>query len=314
MRVESVELDQDDSAPLLRVRLLGPLTISRDGVTLELPASRKVRALLAYLALAPRAVTRSHLCSLLWDVPSDPRGELRWCLSKIRGLVDEPARRRVETRADTVKLDLTDCFVDASEIARAAQAGIQTIPPERLRALAALFAGDFLEGLEVDRSPAFDGWLAAQRRQFRGSHAALLEHLVGSAPQDEVPGHLEKWLELAPFDLRVHELLLNVLARQGQVREGEEHLAATARLFEAEGLDCASLRAAWRSAKAQGESALRSPAVCGNGSESTHAWCGVASPGDSLLHDAGRRSPRLRRGRRRTHAGEDGKLAQSSRI
>ena len=40
----------------LQVRLLGPLTISRDGVALALPASRKVRALLAYLALAPHAV------------------------------------------------------------------------------------------------------------------------------------------------------------------------------------------------------------------------------------------------------------------
>ena len=150
------------------MRLLGPLTIRRDGVTLALPASRKVRALFAYLALAPHAVARSQLCELLWDVPNDPRGELRWCLSKIRGLVDEPGRRRVETAGDTVRLDLADCFVDALEIARAAQAGIETLAPERLRTLAALFAGDFLDGLEIDRSPAFNGWLTAQRRRFRG--------------------------------------------------------------------------------------------------------------------------------------------------
>jgi DNA-binding SARP family transcriptional activator len=51
----------------------------------KLPSSRKVRALLGYLALASRPVTRSQICELLWDVPNDPRGELRWCLSKIRG-------------------------------------------------------------------------------------------------------------------------------------------------------------------------------------------------------------------------------------
>ena len=112
------------SAAALQVRLLGPLAISRDGVALALPASRKVRALFAYLALAPHAVARSQLCELLWDVPNDPRGELRWCLSKIRGIVDEPGRRRVETHADTVRLDLADCFVDAIEIARATQEGI----------------------------------------------------------------------------------------------------------------------------------------------------------------------------------------------
>ena len=241
---------------LVEVRMLGPLTIRRHDVTLALPASRKVRALFAYLALAPHAVARSQLCELLWDVPNDPRGELRWCLSKIRGLVDEPSRQRVETQADTVRLDLADCFVDAIEIARAAQE-IEAIAPERLRALAALFAGDFLEGLEIERCPAFSGWLTAQRRRLRGAHAALLERLVANAPDGEALGYLEKWLELAPFDRRVHELLLNGLARHGRIREGEEHLAAAGRLFEAEGLDCAPLRDAWRSARAQGDCSPR---------------------------------------------------------
>ena len=208
--------------------------------------------------LSPHAVARSQLCELLWDVPNDPRGELRWCLSKIRGLIDEPGRRRVDTQADTVRLDLADCFVDAIEIARAAQ-DIETIASERLRALAALFAGDFLEGLEIDRSPAFNGWVTAQRRRFRGCHAALLEHLVKSVPDDEALGYLEKWLVLAPFDQRVHELLLNALARHGRIREGEEHLAATTRLFEAEGLDCSPIREAWRSARAQADSSPRVP-------------------------------------------------------
>ena len=140
----------------LHVQLLGPMTIRRDGVAVALPASRKVRALLAYLALAPHAVSRSQLCELLWDVPNDPRGELRWCLSKLRGILDEPGRRRVRcTRDDTIQLDLADCFVDAIEIARATQEGIETLPPERLRTLSALFDGEFLEGLEIDRNPAF---------------------------------------------------------------------------------------------------------------------------------------------------------------
>jgi TolB-like protein len=64
---------------------------------------------------------------------------------------------------------------------------------------------------------------------------------------------LEKWLELAPFDQRVHERMLVSLARRGLIREGEEHLDVTARLFEAEGLDCAKLRDAWRAARAQGD-------------------------------------------------------------
>ena len=72
----------------LRFRLLGTLELSRGGDVLKLPASRKVRALLGYLVLASRPVARTQICELLWDVPNDPRGELRWCLSKIRGLLD----------------------------------------------------------------------------------------------------------------------------------------------------------------------------------------------------------------------------------
>src|SRR4029077_1291753 len=101
-----------------------------------------VRALFAYLALAPAPILRSRLCELLWDVPNDPRGELRWCLSKIRSIVGDPGRKRVSTQGDTVQIDLTDCSVDAFEIVRATDQGIDTLTSDRLRALAMLFNGD----------------------------------------------------------------------------------------------------------------------------------------------------------------------------
>jgi TolB-like protein/DNA-binding SARP family transcriptional activator len=231
--------------------------IWREGLALVLPSSRKVRALLAYLALAPHAVMRSQLCELLWDVPNDPRGELRWCLSKVRGLLDEPARRRVDRRGDAIRLDLADCAVDTIEISQAMQQGVEALAPDRLRSLAALFNGDFLEGLEIDRNPTFNGWLTAQRRRLRACHAALLEHLVKSLSDEEAFGYLERWLTLVPFDQRVHEILLNALARHGRIREGEEHLTATARLFDAEGLDCTPIREVWRAARARAEAAPR---------------------------------------------------------
>ncbi|HVO17257.1 MAG TPA: BTAD domain-containing putative transcriptional regulator, partial [Alphaproteobacteria bacterium] len=250
-----------NGGPAVHVRMLGPMTVSRAGAAVKLPASRKVRAVVAYLALAPHAMARSHLCELLWDVPDDPRGELRWCLSKIRRLFDEPGRPRVETSGDGVRLDLADCFVDAVEIGRALEAGIETLPAERLQALSALFEGEFLEGLDIDRSPEFGGWLTAQRRRFRAGQAAILEHLVKRVPPDTDAGFrsLEKLLELTPFDQRAHENLLAALARRGRIREGEEHLAATARRFEAEGFDWSPLRDAWRAAKARQPSVMVSP-------------------------------------------------------
>lgn len=238
----------------LEVQTLGRLTISRDGEVLPLPSSRKVRALIAYLSVAPPAphvVARSQLCELLWDIPNDPRGELRWCLSKARGVVDEAVRQRVVTAGDAVWLDLADCIVDAIEVNRAIQNGIATLSAKRLRALAALFRGDFLEGLEISHNVAFNSWLTAQRRRFRGYHIALIEQLAAGAEGQEEFDFLEKWLELAPFDPRVHERLLQAFARHGQIREGEDHLEAMARQFDDEGLDSREIRRAWQVAKAQ---------------------------------------------------------------
>ncbi|TIV55496.1 MAG: transcriptional regulator, partial [Mesorhizobium sp.] len=246
--VESVWSAQRSKAARLSIRLLGPLAIARGDVPVALPSSRKLRALLSYLALAPRPVSRSRLCELLWDVPNDPRGELRWCLSKLRAALDEPGLRRVETEGDTVALRLGDMSVDAVVAATAVAEGIETLGLDRLRALAQLFAGDFLDGLEVDRSPLFGSWLTAQRRRFSACHVAVLEHIIGLLPRgaDEAGAYIDKWLELAPFDTRAHVALLENLARRGQFGAGEEHLATAAELFHSEELDFTPLREAWQ--------------------------------------------------------------------
>ena len=250
--VVGVEATMESGRPAhehaLELRLLGPLELRRGDTALALPASRKVRALLAYLALAPRPSARSQLCELLWDGPNDPRGELRWCLSKLRALVDTPDCRRVRTEGDLVRLDLDGCLVDAPALA-AAERDLAALPAERLRELASLWRGELVEGLELERSPAFTAWLTAQRRRFRAHHATALERLAATEVGAAALPYLERWLELAPFDPRPHEQLLGVLARSGRLREGEEHLQAAIRSFAAEGLEVAPLRAAWRVAR-----------------------------------------------------------------
>ncbi|RWE35672.1 MAG: transcriptional regulator [Mesorhizobium sp.] len=255
--VESTRSSLNDATPGLSLRLLGQLTITRDGEPVRLPSSRKLRALLAYLALAPHPVSRSRLCELLWDVPNDPRGELRWCLSKLRGALDEPGLHRIETESDTVALRLADTNVDALEAAAAVAEGIETLGLGRLRALAPLFAGEFLDGLELDRSPHFTSWLTAQRRRFNSCHVAVLEHIIALLPQgaDDAAAYLDKWLELAPFDGRAHVALLENLARRGQIGAGEEHLATAAELFHSEELDFTPLREAWHEIRARNASA-----------------------------------------------------------
>lgn len=163
MEAEQVDsLNGPADAAISRVQLLGPMMIMRNGAAVVLPASRKVRALFAYLALVPRATTRSQFCELLWDIPNDPRGELRWCLSKIRSFLDTPERKRVNTGTDTVAPDLADCAIDALQVLHETNERIEALPTERLRALVTRFAGNFLEGLAIDRNPDFNAWLTSQ--------------------------------------------------------------------------------------------------------------------------------------------------------
>jgi DNA-binding SARP family transcriptional activator len=235
----------------LDVQLLGDVAVRRDGMALALPASRKCRALLAYLALSPRTVTRGALCELLWDIPNDPRGELRWSLSKLRSVLDDSVRRRVIADRDNVALDLRDCFVDAIAIRDALQAGIETLDRPQLRALSTRFVGEFLENVEIDRQPLFASWLVGQRRRYRAGRTAVLERLVHGAPDDseEVFDDLDQWLQLAPLDVPAHRALFDALARHGRTRDAERHLETTVALFENEGLDAAPLRAAWRTTR-----------------------------------------------------------------
>ncbi|HEX7384276.1 MAG TPA: transcriptional regulator, partial [Burkholderiaceae bacterium] len=125
-----------ESQPGLRLRLLGPPAVTLDGRALALPPSRKALALVAYLALAPRPVARARLCELLWEVPADPRGELRWCLSKARRVLDAGGRPRIVARDDALALDLAGMTVDALEVERAVQDGLDALDAPALRRLA----------------------------------------------------------------------------------------------------------------------------------------------------------------------------------
>jgi TolB-like protein/DNA-binding SARP family transcriptional activator len=234
----------DDTGQGLAITMLGPLTVWRGGAPVALPASRKTRALLAYLALSQRPVSRDHLCDLLWDVPDDPRSELRWCLSKLRGVLDEPGRQRVRTADDRIWLDLDDCRVDVLTLAEAAEVPVLLTDTK----VTTLWTGEFLEGFVLDRSPALGAWIAAQRRHWHGIYADMLERRI-AMPDGAAADRLalvERWISLSPLDERAHILLLAQLRQSGAIAAGEAHLRMTTALFEAEGRDTTSIRSAWR--------------------------------------------------------------------
>src|SRR5262245_19354214 len=103
--------DEEDVS--LEIRVLGDFAVLRNGENVGLPPSRKTRALLAYLAVTNHPQHRDRLCTMFWDVPDDPRGALRWSLSKIRQIVNSNGQdalvtdgRMVILRSRSIVLDL----------------------------------------------------------------------------------------------------------------------------------------------------------------------------------------------------------------
>lgn len=238
------------TAPALEIRLLGPVDVRRHGMQVPFARSRKLRALLAILVTETRPVSRRRLCDLLWDRPNDPRAELRWHLSKLRQVVDDPARLRITSGEDEIGIDLDGCVVDVLQVLAAERDPRPSV--ERLTALLDLFRGHFLG--EIDLPDANAGmWLAAQRRKFSACRIDILKRLVTALPPEAGQGerYLEQWLELAPCDLDAHCALLGRLLRHGRVADAETHVAGAERLFADEALPTAELQRVWKLVRSQ---------------------------------------------------------------
>jgi DNA-binding SARP family transcriptional activator/TolB-like protein len=230
------------------------LQVIHNRAQLPLPPSRKVRALLAYLAMAPRPVSREKLCELFWDVADDPRSELRWCLSKLRPLVNAPITIRLIADRARVRIDTNSLDIDAISVARRAPMTLTSQSPGDLQSLRALFRGDFLEGLSVERAPLFDNWLAGQRHRFGQLRQQLLERLSVVLPpeSDDRIEVLRERIEVAPFDETAHIELIRTLLRRALHAEAEHQIDASVRLFQSEGIDPTSLKSALAAAQRSG--------------------------------------------------------------
>jgi TolB-like protein/DNA-binding SARP family transcriptional activator/pimeloyl-ACP methyl ester carboxylesterase/Tfp pilus assembly protein PilF len=224
---------------VLSLRFLGEPKIERDGVALALPRSRKTRALLAYLAVTNRVHRREKLCELFWDLPDDPRGALRWSLSKIRNLVDEPAAPRILADRETVAFSTREAQVDALELARAIATGLQGLATRDLAALAEGFGGEFLEGLDLPDQHGFHTWLIAQREQARAQRIALLNALIDrlkSDPESALP-HARALTEIDSYEEAYWARLVRLLAATGRRREAEEQCELAFRIMAENGIE-----------------------------------------------------------------------------
>jgi DNA-binding SARP family transcriptional activator len=207
---------------MLVIHLLGRPEIERDGVVVDPPRGRKAWAVLAYLVLAERSVSRVRLAGLVFGDADDPLGALRWTLAQLRrslGVADI-------LRGDPLQLELPGgSVVDVLALASGA--------PDP-----ALVRGELLEGIDLGAGEVLDAWLLVERRRSAGVCQAVLRDaalraLAAGAPL-EAAALASRALTLDSFDESAHELLVRCLARAGEFGAARHHANACEVLFRRE--------------------------------------------------------------------------------
>jgi DNA-binding SARP family transcriptional activator len=238
--------------PRFELRVLGPLEVWIAGVRQPLPRSKKTRALLAFLATTGRPHRRQRLCSLLWDVADDPRGALRWSLSRLRRAIGDQ-QQRVEADRQQVALRTDGMCIDAHELSEAVRGGVGQASTARLEQLAGLPRGEFLEGLDLADFLEYNAWCIAERERLREHHCAVLTELVNRLRDEPLQalGHARKRAQVDAFDLTAQTELLQLLLQAGKLDEARQRFDNARRLCQevgAAGLQ--ELERAWRGMRA----------------------------------------------------------------
>ena len=223
---------------LLRIRLIGDLEVRRRGVALPLPASRRTRALLGFLIATAAPHLRPALCDLLWDGPDDPRASLRWSLTKLRAVVDEPPVRRLVADRERVSFDAVQCEIDTARVQALLADGLDAAPLPALEEVAQLLHGEFLDGLDLPTCYRFHHWCMAERERHGALRRNVLQALVGrlapdgacDAPREGGAGDPERALPHGhamvaadPLDEAAHATLVRLLAASGRYPDAEQH-------------------------------------------------------------------------------------------
>ena len=280
---------QHDVGVGLAIRLLGAPAVLIDGGPQPAPRGRKAWGLLAYLLLTARPVAREELAQLLFAEADDPLGALRWNLAELRRLLGPTAAMQ----GSPVVLELPpDAFVDICALA-----GGTWVPALEMPGL----GRELLESMSFGGAPAFEAWLAAQRRHMQAQsesmlHEAALARLAAGHGDDAI-SLAARLVAMNPFEENHQELLIRSLAASGDKAAAARQLAACVELFRKE-LGVEPGPAVYAAAEATGVTATATAAT-GRAAAQAQLDAGEAAIGAGVL-DAGLEC--LRRAAAEAHA------------
>jgi pimeloyl-ACP methyl ester carboxylesterase/DNA-binding SARP family transcriptional activator len=184
---------------------------------------------------------------MFWSIPNDPRAALRWSLTRLRPLVDEPDCRRIVADHENVGLDLGRVTVDILSLRNVARNGTDAISTEGLRQATEALEGEFLEGLDLPDCREFQSWCTGEREETRRLRVRLLTALVARLDDepDEALPHARALSLLEPANEAAQATLVRLLGVAGRQRKAEgQFQSASRRLEELNGVRTGALRQA----------------------------------------------------------------------
>ncbi len=197
----------------LRVALLGPPVVQRDGVPVSFD-TRKAIALLAVLGVTGREHSRERLAGLLWPDADAvrARGSLRRTLSVTAAELGDAlviTRSTVTLVPSVARLDVTDF----EGLAGRSDA-------DSLRSAVRLYRDDFLTGFALRDCPEFDEWQLAEADRLRQQMARALERLTAACVAGGEFGpaleHARRWLAFDQLHEPAHQAVIRLLGWTGQ--------------------------------------------------------------------------------------------------
>lgn len=234
--------------PELQITLFGAMQMRQAAQTFTHFSTAKVQALLAYLAVeSQRAHARDTLIGLFWPdfAPESARGNLRQSLFRLRQII--PAEYLHITHQTAQFQATPDCQIDVitftdllAACQRHAHTDLTVCPAcgTRLAHAVALYQGDFLSGLFLDDSPAFEEWLLLKREWLRRETLGALHGLtvLHERQRDYDQAHRYAWrqVELDPAREEAHQQLMRVLALSGRRSEALAQYESCRRLLAEE--------------------------------------------------------------------------------
>ncbi len=205
----------------LNLQVLGAFRV-HDSAGAEIRiASRKGRALLAYLALRPgESHSRDRLATLLWEDADEElaRTSLRQALAALRKSLPADAHKALLADTESVAIDPAIVRSDLHAFRRALNAGTRTSLQEAMTH----YRGDLLDGFDA-RSTAFDEWLTSERLTLRKELSDALNKLaelcVANGDSEGALAASTKLVALEPLNEAAHRRVMELHAKRNAYAE-----------------------------------------------------------------------------------------------